>query len=137
MRVKAAVDGWISILIWGVIIILIACNFYIPGEERLIGGIASVLVIAFLLSLYFYTFYEMRKTYLYCRSGPFFEKINYDRIKSLRLCVNLSSSMALSMKRIEIKQHGKGFITGTTYISPVNREEFFKELKCYCKNLEE
>lgn len=136
MKVKAAVDGWISILIWGVIIIVEACNFYMPGEDRLIGGIISVLVIAFLLSLYFYTFYEMRKTYLYCRSGPFFEKIDYDRIKSLRLCGNFSSSMALSMKRIEIKQHGKGFITGTTYISPVNREEFLKKLKCHCKNLE-
>ena len=137
MRVKAAVDGWISILIWGVIIILIACNFYMPGEDRLIGVIISVLVIAFLLSLYFYTFYELRKTYLYCRSGPFFEKIDYDRIKSLRLCENLSSSMALSRKRIEIRQHGKGYIAGTTYISPVNREEFFKKLKCCCKNLEE
>jgi hypothetical protein len=42
--------------------------------------------------------------------------------------------MALSKNRIEIKQIGKGFILGTTYISPENRDEFLAELKSRCKN---
>jgi RNase P subunit RPR2 len=46
------------------------------------------------------------------------------------------SSMALSRKRIEIRQHDKNYISGTTMISPKNREEFYVQLKRKCKNLE-
>jgi hypothetical protein len=48
----------------------------------------------------------------------------------------LLSSMALSSRRIEIRQHGKGYLTGTTMISPVNREEFLRELVRRCPNLD-
>jgi hypothetical protein len=47
------------------------------------------------------------------------------------------SSMALSLDRNEIKQHGKGFVIGTTYISPESREQFMSELISRCKNLEQ
>jgi hypothetical protein len=44
--------------------------------------------------------------------------------------------MALSKKRIEIRQHAKGYLIGTTFISPENREEFMNELISKCKNIE-
>lgn len=86
--------------------------------------------------MYFSSYYEFRDDYLYCRSGPFVEKIVYDKIKSVKLSQNMLSSMALSWKRIEIRQHDKGYITGTTYVSPENREMFITELINCCKNIQ-
>jgi uncharacterized membrane protein YdbT with pleckstrin-like domain len=137
MRVKSSIDllfgwvFWITVAVIGVSVLLI------PEGGRIPGLVVSIPVLGLLLWIYCRTYYELREEYLYCRSGPFFEKIPYDRIKSVKLCENLFSSMALSSKRIEICQHDRGFITGTTYISPVNREEFLEELKRRCTNLEE
>jgi uncharacterized membrane protein YobD (UPF0266 family) len=108
----------------------------IAKEDIAAGFIIAIPVTAFLLWIYFGTYYEFRNEYLYCRSGPFFEKIPYDKIKSVKLCENMLSSMALSSKRLEISQHGKGYITGTTMISPVNRDDFLSELKKRCRYLE-
>lgn len=108
----------------------------VPQNGKTIGYAVGVPMICFVLWIYFGTYYEFRDEYLYCRSGPFVEKIVYDKIKSVKLSQNMLSSMALSTKRIEIRQHGKGYITGTTYISPVNREEFMMELIRRCKNIE-
>ena len=44
--------------------------------------------------------------------------------------------MAMTVNRIEIKEHDKGYIRGTTFIGPKDREEFFDELKRHCHNLE-
>ncbi len=52
------------------------------------------------------------------------------------MCSNFYSSAAMSRERIEIKEHGKGMMRGTTYISPEDREEFFSHLKLKCNNLE-
>ena len=89
----------------------------------------------FLLLLLFCTYYELRENYIYIRAGLLVYKIKYENIASLKLSENFLSSAALSRKRIEIREKGKGFITGTTYISPINREEFFEEFKKRCKNL--
>jgi hypothetical protein len=49
----------------------------------------------------------------------------------------MMSSMALFAKRIEIRQHGRGYFKGTTVISHVDREAFLQELVSRCHNLEE
>ena len=116
---------------------LIGSAFIIPAEFLFLTLIAVVPVVLFLAWLYFGTYYEFYEDYLLCKSGPFSEKIRYDKIKSLKLTQNMLSSMALSSKRIEIKQFGKNFIMGTTLFSPENREEFLAELKSRCKNIEE
>lgn len=136
MKIKSAIDWWFGILIWITAAIIGVSIFFVPQDEVIIGWAVGFPMLGFLFWIYFGTYYEMREEYLYCRSGPFFEKIPYDRIKSVKLSQNMLSSMALSIKRIEIRQHGKGYITGTTYISPVNREKFLDELKSRCKNLE-
>ncbi len=105
-------------------------------DQPVVGYAIGLPVIVLLLWIYYGTYYELRDEYLYCRCGPFLEKITYPKIKSVKLSRNLLSSMALSLDRIEVKQHGKGFLLGTTYISPENREQFMSELISRCKNLD-
>lgn len=136
MRAKSKIDFWFRVLIWGTVLIMLVSIMVVPQNGKTIGYAVGVPMICFVLWIYFGTYYEFRDEYLYCRSGPFVEKIVYDKIKSVKLSQNMLSSMALSTKRIEIRQHGKGYITGTTYISPVNREEFMMELIRRCKNIE-
>ncbi len=132
-RVKSAVDIWISIIIFSVFIMLVVCLFIVPPNEIWIFALTMSPVMAFLLWIYFGTFYELREDYLYCRSGPFVSRIRYENIGSVRLCSNLLSSMALARARIEIKERGKGYVTGTTMISPVDRELFYQEQLSRCK----
>jgi hypothetical protein len=139
MRVKAKVDPAYGILIGSVAAILLAAavwavveagvrfSFFVPLSAACVG---------FLAWLTFGSWYELRDDHLYCRSGPFVEKIPYGKIRSLRLVRNSFSSMALARDRIEIRQNGKGFVAGTTYISPEGREAFLDELKERCPNLE-
>lgn len=142
MRIKSAVDLWfrviilvvIGIMITAVMLLILTTHFTL--FELMIGCAAVLLTSAFLLWLWFGTYYEFCAEYLYCRSGPFAEKIKYDNIKYLGLSENWLSSMALSSQRIEIRQHGKGYITGTTMISPENREIFLEQLRILCSNLD-
>ena len=133
MRVKSEVDGWIRLILGLVLVAIVVGLMYIPQNERPMGYTVGFLTILLLLWIYFGTYYEFRDAYLYCRSGPFFKRIPYASIKSIRRSLSIFSSLALSTKRIEIKQHGRGFILGTTYISPVNRSAFFAELRNRCK----
>ena len=135
-RIKAKRDVWISIFILLILAVFLLSIFIVPNSERWIITILVIPVSVFLGWLYFGTYYVFDEKALICKSGPFREKILYDQISSLRLCENFMSSMALSRQRIEIKQHGKGYITGTTYISPIDREQFLTELRQRCINLD-
>jgi len=132
MVIKAKKDVWISLIMILLMMTFIFSVIIVPSEERWIVIIMIVPVSVFLGWLYFGTSYEFKENVLVCRSGPFSEKIPYDNIRSLKLCRNFMSSMALSRDRIEIKQHGKGYVSGTTYISPLDRERFFDQLKQRC-----
>jgi len=134
MRVNSKIDLWISIIIWGAILIM-ASTITMLRDHTIINYAINLPMIALLLWIYFGTYYELRDEYLYCKCGPFSEKIAYQKIKSVKLSRNMLSSMALSLDRIEVKQHGKGYLLGTTYISPENREQFMRELISRCKNL--
>lgn len=136
MRVKSEIDRWFSILIWVTFLIIGVSIVIVPQDEKVIGYGVGFPTLIFIMWIYFGTYYEFREDYLYCKSGPFSEKINYQKIKSIKQSQNMLSSMALSKNRIEITQHGKGYITGTTFISPINREEFMQELVGRCKNLD-
>jgi uncharacterized membrane protein YdbT with pleckstrin-like domain len=134
MRVKSKIDLWIAIVIWAGIVIM-AGTILTQSDQTVVAYAVGLPVIVFLLWIYYGTYYELRDEYLYCRCGPFSEKIAYPKIKSVRLSQSMLSSMALSLDRIEIKQHGKGFFLGTTYISPENRDQFMAELISRCNNL--
>lgn len=136
MKVAAHKDHWINIGFIFIIIVMISSVMMVEPEERVLLSLLVIPCIGLLLWIYFGTHYEFKDEYLYCKSGPFTEKIRYDSIKSVKLCENFMSSMALSRERIEIKQHKKNYITGTTYISPVEREDFLSELKHRCHHLD-
>ena len=85
----------------------------VPQSEKVTAYAVGIPTILFIFWIYFGTYYEFRDEYLYCRSGPFLEKIAYENVKSVRLGQNMLSSMALSIDCIEIKQHDKCYITGT------------------------
>jgi hypothetical protein len=136
MRFKSKIDVPVSILIWGTVLVVLAAAFMAPRGARAAAYPISLCVIFILVWIYFGTYYELREDHLLCRSGPFRERIPYGNIRSVKPSRNLFSSMALSSQRIEIKQRGRGFFTGTTYISPVDRERFIELLKSRCDDLE-
>lgn len=136
-RIKAKRDLPITLFIILILAVFLMSILIVPLNERFVILMLVIPVTIFLGWLYFGTHYVFENKVLICKSGPFREKIPYEKIKSLKLCENFMSSMALSRKRIEIKQHGKGYISGTTYISPVDRHEFLLELKNRCPNLDE
>ena len=136
MRYASAKSAGFGILIWGVVVLLIVSIIVIPGEYRMITVIGSGAGIAFILWIWFGTYYEFRDRYLLARMGPFFERMPYERITSARLFKGMLSSMALSSEMIELR-HGKNYILGTTYISPADRDGFLIALKTRCPNLED
>ncbi|MBP1917723.1 PH domain-containing protein [Youngiibacter multivorans] len=135
-RFKTKRDFWYGLLILFALSSASAAAFMVPDDERLVVILLLLPVWAFLVSLWFFTWYELREDHLYARSGPFVERISYDRIKSIKESRNLWSSMAMSRDRIEIRQHDKGFVTGTTYISPNDKQRFMDMLKARCNNLQ-
>lgn len=128
MRVKSAVDWWIALLVWASNIILAASIIITPVQQRLIVALFSIPTIAFMLYLYFSTYYELQDEHLLCRSGPIRLRIPYEQITQVRLSQNPLSSLALSLKRIEITYNSKSIFGGLVYISPPSREEFMREL---------
>src|SRR5690554_4166277 len=105
MKIKSEIDLWVRLLLWGTILILLGSILFFPDEFKLVMMIFTLPVVCLLLWIYYGTYYVFREDHLFCRSGPFFERIKYDQIKSLKLSENMLSSMALARKRIEIKQH--------------------------------
>ncbi|NDL66652.1 PH domain-containing protein [Anaerotalea alkaliphila] len=136
MRVPSAVDWWLRLLLYGAVAVSLGAAATATGDDRIPGISISLAMSILLLWILHGTWYELREDHLHCRCGPFGERIPYDRIKSLRLVTSPLSSMALSLQRIEIRQHGRGWITGTTMISPVDREDFLRQLATRCRNLE-
>lgn len=136
MRVKSKMDIWFHLLIWVILTIIFMSIILIPQDQKVLGCAIGLPVMFVLIRIYFGSYYEFKENYLLCRIGPFFEKIKYKKIKSIKLSQSFASSMALSAKQIEICQHGKGYILGTTFISPVNREEFISELNKRCNHIE-
>jgi hypothetical protein len=134
MKYKSARSIGFGILFYGVIIILIISVVIIPAEYRLLAAILCLIASGFFLWIWYGTYYEFRETYLAIRFGPFFEDVQYAKIFSARPFKSMVSSMALSSEMIEIR-HGKNYITGTTYISPIGRDEFIIELQKRCINL--
>lgn len=133
MRYEAAKDAAISVLIFGSVALVLGTGLLSALSFSVIPLLVTVLPAGFLLWVYFGTYYELRDEYLYARCGPLSERIRYDRVTRLRKCRNLFSSMALATDRIEIRT-GPNFVTGTTYISPRERDEFLTELARRCPN---
>ncbi len=97
-------------------------------------GISAILgASAFLLWILYGTYYELHEDCLYCKSGPFSEVIRFDDIRRLELSENAEASMALSSRRIVIRQYDEEY----TMISPRSRERFLSYLMAQCRYLDD
>ena len=134
MKHYSKIDLWIHALIWGTIVISAIPILTISTNEITLVLTIFVPVIVVMMLLLYNTYYVFEENHLKCVVGGWTQKIYYNNIKSLKKTRNFLSSAALSADRIEIKERNKGFIRGTTYISPKNKDEFFEELVQYCPN---
>ena len=121
---------------WGTNILCLGMAFTLPQTEMIYYVLAIAPIVVIVTWIMLGSYYELREDILFMRLGPFFGRIKYDNIKELSLKTNWLSSMAMSKERIEIKEHNKGKMMGTTYISPVDRDEFLEALKRRCHKLE-
>ncbi len=137
MRVRSEFNWIFKFVVWITVAVLTLSMLNALLNENNLATVVFLVLIVFLLWLYYGTYYELREDYLYCRSGPFFERIFYDQIKSVRIIPDLHLYVSLPLKRIEIRRHNRGYILGTTFITPQNREEFFYQLINKCTNLED
>ncbi|MBN2605052.1 MAG: PH domain-containing protein [Bacilli bacterium] len=136
MRYKAKIDWWIGLLLHGTNVIMIGVIFTIPPTEVYMYLMVVIPMVLLIVWILIGSYYELRDDEIFSKMGPFFSHIKYESIKSLELKTNFLSSMAMTSQRIEIREHDKSYIRGTTFIGPVNREEFLVELKHRCKNLD-
>lgn len=134
MRYPSAKSPGFAALVFGLILLLVVCAVIVPDDLRLVMAAGAALAAALLLWIWFGTWYEFRETVLFLRYGHFFERIPYARIFEANRLKSMASSMALSSDMIELR-HGENYVTGTTMISPKDREGFLSELKARCRNL--
>lgn len=136
MRYKNKVDIWIGAIIIGTVVMYIPLFFVVPEDEMWIL-VLSMGVTALIVLPFFYGYTELGDEELKVQLSVFRYRIKYENIKSIRKCKNFLSSLAMTSTRIEIKEHNKSYIRGTTFIGPKDRDDVFYELQRRCRNLEE
>lgn len=136
MKYKAKIDWWIALLLHGSNVLMVSILFIDPSSQTWFYLLFVIPFVVLILWVLMGSYYQLNDDELYSKMGPFYSRIKYEKIKSLELKNNFLSSMAMTSKRIEIREHNKSYIRGTTFIGPVNREEFLEELKHRCKNLD-
>jgi hypothetical protein len=139
MRVQSAVDVKSHFVIFSAIAFIAAAFLYLTAGAGfsalgLAIGIGAILAAsAFLLWILLGTYYVLYEDCLDCKSGPFSDVILFDDIRYLSLSDNFQASMALSSRRIVIRQYDEEY----TMISPRCRERFLLHLKARCRYLED
>ncbi len=135
MKYKMKIDLWIRIILWGCILMFIPMYFAVEPSEIWVLALSTFIMALFIIPL-FSASYELTEDEVVIKFYIFKQRIKYDNIKAIRKCKNWHSSSAMSYHRVEIKEHNKGFLRGTTYVSPSDRDDFFSHLKLKCRNLE-
>ncbi len=136
MRYQVKKDLWIIFLMYSPLLLAIGMIIALQGDSLFLVLVVMGPVGALTLWICYGSYYELRDEELYIRFGPFHQKIKYHKIKSFRETRNFLSSAAMSLDRIEIREHDKSFAMGTTYVSPLDKDEFMRALKSNCNNLE-
>jgi hypothetical protein len=97
-------------------------------EEKIVSSLLSILLPIFILWIWFTTYYVIDEKHLIVRFGPFKKTVPLHSIKSVKKIMNPLSSLALSLKRLEIV-YGQYH---SVLISPKNRDEFIEVLSKRC-----
>lgn len=136
LKYKSKTDWWLAVIIWGSMLLTIGIGVYALATEVLslvelfILILLTILLPLGILWMWFTTFYVIDEQDLIIRYGPFKQKISLQLIKSMQKTMNPLSSPALSLKRMEITYGQYDFVL----ISPINRDQFMKELSTRCPN---
>ncbi len=103
---------------------------------------ATVIFSVLQLWMAFGTYYELRDFCLFCRFGPFSDRIPYASIQSLALSAKsdtsasrTSSLFAAKPQEIEVRRHKRTLWGSITSISPENPEDFYNQLLSRCTSL--
>ncbi len=121
LNFKSKKDVWLSVLIWGVIILMF---FIMITEQNIVVYIVGILNNALLLWIWFGTSYRIDDEALIVRSGPFKSTIDIKTIKKLKATKTLLAGPALSLDRIEIQYK----TYDTVIVSPKDKIEFIETL---------
>lgn len=121
LNFKSKKDVWLSVLIWGVIILMF---FIMITEQNIVVYIVGILNNALLLWLWFGTSYRIDDEKLIVRSGPFKSTIDIKTIKKLKATKTLLAGPALSLDRIEIQYK----TYDNVIVSPKDKIEFIETL---------
>lgn len=128
-RFESKGDTWLKTIIWisQIIQIAILIFLFIDEPENEIAVVITVLIlfisILFVFWIYFGTFYEVDREYLYVISGPITWRIKLTEINEIKETNDIISSPALSSDRLKIKFGRKSIM-----ISPENKEAFVEAL---------
>ncbi len=136
MRVKSAIDRWIMVVLLLALASSVSGIFTATDDERLLVGLISGLAAGLVVWILRETYYELKEDHLFCRSGPITVRVPYDQVRSVHLSESLRSSLALSLRRIEIIWHDQAGHSKTVLISPENREEFLLLLLEKCPHIQ-
>ena len=114
-------DLWLSLLIWGLMLLGAVPALLKPGKGQLMIMIAVILFVGW---IWFVTGYEISENELKIRCGPFRQRISLQEIKEIKRTRSPLSSPACSLDRMEIK-YG---ISKRVMISPADKENFIKAI---------
>jgi len=117
-----------------VVIAVLYCIFFETVLKYLIA-LMCLIVVALVVWVRFDTWYELRKTGLYLKSGPFHDLIPYDEIKTVDKTRGWDFIMALDFDRLQINA-GLDPEKGKIVLSPKDEDLFLEELKARCEGLE-
>ncbi|MFD2169602.1 PH domain-containing protein [Tumebacillus lipolyticus] len=138
MKFVSKKDWWLTLLIWGTMLLLIGSGIFTLATEQvstaevLFLTMVTILLPLFFLLLWFTTYYVVEEENLVIRFSFFKKTVPLAEIRSVKKTSNPLSSPALSLKRLEIR-YGR---YGSVLISPLDRDEFIKMLKKRCPQVE-
>ncbi len=130
LRYESRKDLWFSVVVWASVIVCVF-TIYLAGKDEssfVFGIVFSVFilaVIAFLLHIYFNTYYLLSKDELKIFSGFMKQIIPLSSITEMKKVTDILSNPALSSRRVLIK-HKKSYIG--VQISPIDRDDFINQV---------
>ncbi|WP_020617023.1 PH domain-containing protein [Paenibacillus daejeonensis] len=131
-------DRWLSILIWGTILLMTVVGLTPMLEENPHpSGLVIALIIcwgcaAFVAWIWLDMRYTFTQEQLVLKSGPFVKRIPYESVQSVRPTRSVMSSAATSIDRLEIR-YGR---FDDVHVSPLEEARFIEELRRRCPGLQ-
>lgn len=128
-RFKSKIDRWLlGVLILVVIVEVVAVIEFVLGSINPLATtgliLASLLLIALIVSIAVGTHYTIDRSILKIVSGPFRWQVPIDQINAVEATRNPLSSPAMSLDRIRIR-YGKG---RKILVSPADRDGFLRAI---------